>query len=55
VPGGADLKKEAVLALERDLAVVQPPGGVHQAKSADQLFGFEPGETAGGGRVRRAG
>ena len=41
VPGAADLEKDAVLALERDFAVVQPARGVHEAERADQLFGLQ--------------
>ena len=38
VPRAADLEVNAVLAFERDLAVIQPPGRVHQAESANQLL-----------------
>jgi hypothetical protein len=46
--GGADLKENAILAFERDFAVIQPPGGVHQAESADELLGVEALEESGG-------
>jgi hypothetical protein len=38
--GGTDLKENAVLAFECDLAVIQPPGGVHQAERTDELLGL---------------
>ena len=39
VAGAADLEEDAVLALERDLAVVQAARGVHDAEGADELLG----------------
>ena len=40
--GSADLKVDFVLALEQDFAVVYGPGGLHEAKGAEQGFGIEP-------------
>jgi hypothetical protein len=39
--GSADLKEDAVLAFEGDFAVVQAPGGIHEAEGANQLLGVE--------------
>jgi len=47
--GGADLKKDAVLALERHFAVVEAAGGVHQAEGPDELLRVQPFELAGHG------
>jgi len=42
VPGPADLKKDAILALERDLAVIQTPGRLHDAECLNELIGLQP-------------
>src|ERR1700674_1362551 len=41
MPGPAHLKKDLVLALEEDLAVVDAPRKIHDAKRADQIVSFE--------------
>ena len=50
MPCPADLKEDAVLALEGDFAVVEAARGVHQAKGADELFGVESCEAGRHGR-----
>ncbi len=52
--GGADLEEDAILALECHLAVVEAPGGVHQAKSADELLRVEACEEVRGRGWRRS-
>ena len=39
--GAGDLEKDLLLALEQDLFVVHPPGGIHVAVGFDQLFAGE--------------
>src|SRR5439155_9718580 len=41
----ADLKINAALAFERDLAVIQAPGRVYQAEGANQLLRSQPFEA----------
>src|ERR1017187_2919107 len=38
---GADLKEDAALTFEGDFAIIQAPGGIHEAERADELFGIE--------------
>ncbi len=49
VAGPADLEKDAVLALERDLAIIQAPRRLHDAEGADELLGLQPVPLGGGG------
>src|SRR5271157_6029220 len=44
----ADLKKDATLAFEGDFAIVEAPGGIHEAERADELFGIEAFMSSGG-------
>src|SRR5260370_666159 len=49
VTGAADLKKDAVLAFEGDLPIVEPPGKVHDAEGTDQGLRIQPSQTICGG------
>jgi hypothetical protein len=48
VSGTADLKEDAALAFEGDFAIVQAPGGIHEAEGTDELFGIEAFMSPGG-------
>ena len=53
--GAADLEEDAVLTLERDLAIVQAARGVHDAERADELLRVQARETCIRGRLRSCG
>jgi hypothetical protein len=54
VPGAADLEEDFILALELDLAVVQPPRKLHCPVHPDELIAAQSMEAAGI-KVRRFG
>jgi hypothetical protein len=41
VSSAADLEIDAILPFERDFAIVQPPGQMHDPECPDQRFGIE--------------
>lgn len=41
VSGAANLEKNAILALERDLAIIEPAGQMHRAIRVDEGLGIE--------------
>ena len=55
VTGARNLEVDAVLPLQRHLAVVQPPRCVHDAEGADQLVLRQPRKTFDSGRLLSAG
>ena len=44
-PAPRDLEVDAVLALQGDFAIVQPPRRVHDAERADQFIRRQPRKT----------
>ena len=44
--GAGNLEKDLLLPFEKDLAIVDPAGQIHQPVHPDQLFGGEAGVLA---------
>jgi hypothetical protein len=47
--GPADLEEDAILALERDFAIIQTPRGLHDTEGVDQLVGLQTVPFGGSG------
>ena len=51
MPRAADLKKNATLPLQRDLAVIQPAGEMHGPKRVNERFGIQALQTVRDGFI----